>query len=91
MHNKCDLPLSNARDRPHGMWVSAETGQGVEQWLHAIVERLVPNPTQPGEAVPFTSRQVGLLNTAFEAAQRRAWPEVMHVLRQLESGAANPI
>ena len=91
LHNKCDLPLSNARDRPHGMWVSAETGQGVEQWLHAIVERLVPNPTQPGEAVPFTSRQVGLLNTAFEAAQRRAWPEVMHVLRQLESGAANPI
>jgi tRNA modification GTPase len=39
-------------DVPTAVRASAKTGDGIELVSRAIVERLVPNPPQPGEAVP---------------------------------------
>jgi tRNA modification GTPase len=60
LHNKADLPRFSA-DRPAGIFVSAMTGQGVDQLPRLIAERLVPHPPPPGAAVPFTEEQVELL------------------------------
>ena len=57
VHNKVDL--SRAGDlRPEGLWVSASTGQAVEELIREIAGHLVPNPPPPGSAVPFAEDQV---------------------------------
>ena len=38
-----------------GIPVSALTGEGIEQLLTAVIRHLVPNPPQPGEAVPLAA------------------------------------
>jgi tRNA modification GTPase len=49
---------------------SALTGAGLGSLLAAISQRIVPNPPPPGAAVPFTERQVGLLDRALELVAR---------------------
>ncbi|WP_020473220.1 GTPase [Zavarzinella formosa] len=39
---------------PRAMGVSATTGEGLPELIAEIVRRLVPNPPQPGEPVPYT-------------------------------------
>ncbi|MBN1854689.1 MAG: GTP-binding protein [Pirellulales bacterium] len=62
--NKIDLLNSQQRSdlRPflddRVLAISAKTGEGVDCLLDAISSRLVPNPPQPGAAVPFTEEQV---------------------------------
>jgi tRNA modification GTPase len=60
VHNKCDLPAMEAA-RPSGLAVSAVGNIGLDELMQAIVQRLVPNPPAPGDAVPFTERQMELI------------------------------
>lgn len=64
VYNKCDLAAPPADGRPPGLSISAVTGEGLHELKKAIVQRLAPEPPQPGEAVPFTERQVALLIAA---------------------------
>ena len=57
IHNKVDTAAS-AGNRPAGLFVSATTGQGIEELPRHIAQRLVPHPPLPGDAVPFTEEQV---------------------------------
>ena len=57
VHNKSDLPPTTAA-RPAGLSTSATTGTGIESLVGAIAARLVPDPPEPGAAVPFTAEQI---------------------------------
>ena len=59
VHSKCDLAQPAAR--PAGIATSALAGIGISELERAIAGRLVARPPQPGEAVPFTRRQVHAL------------------------------
>lgn len=62
--NKCDLldqPAASAR-----RLVSARNGANLGSLLASIVARLVPDPPAPGAAVPFTARQVAMLDICAE-------------------------
>jgi tRNA modification GTPase len=55
-YNKMDLadtPEKTAEYRLDAIAVSALTGEGIETLLNEVIRRLVPNPPQPGEAVPI--------------------------------------
>lgn len=62
IHNKVDL-VRSAHQRPAGLFVSAATGQGIEELSCLIAQRLVPNPPPPGAAVPFTEEQIDKLHS----------------------------
>ena len=62
--NKSDLPAAwQVDDACLGIegvvTVSAERGDGMDELVGTIGERLVPNPPLPREAVPFRPRSVG--------------------------------
>ncbi len=62
--NKCDL-LEEASLLPDLLLAtSAATGHGLPELIDAIVTRLIPDPPAPGAAVPFTQRQIALLEDA---------------------------
>jgi tRNA modification GTPase len=84
--NKADLPSPAGLARPSGLATSAIKGQGIEPLIHAIVQRLVPQPPAPGTAVPFTAEQVHLLQTAQIAAEHGDFPTAAAVLEQLWDG-----
>jgi tRNA modification GTPase len=66
VHNKRDLaPKPTAR--PAGLLVSAATGEGIEELLRAIADRLVPLLPPPGAAVPWTLKQVESLRLLSDA------------------------
>ena len=69
VHNKSDLPTCSTRGRPGGLRTSALRGQGIDRLLHAISERLVPDPPLPGEAVPFAAAQRAYLQATLDAVQ----------------------
>lgn len=56
--NKSDATEVFDAARPAGLRTSAVTGLGIDELLKTIVARSVPQPPSPGEAVPFTDRQV---------------------------------
>ena len=62
IHNKADLPQT-ADNRPGGIYVSALTGQGIEELPRHIAQRLVPHPPPPGVAVPFSEEQIERLQS----------------------------
>jgi tRNA modification GTPase len=70
VHNKCDLAGVPIDGRPAGVAVSALTGEGLADLLGAIAGRVVPSPPAAGAAVPFTKRQVQLLNEVLVAINR---------------------
>ena len=66
--NKCDLLSASLREQrlaqsPHACLVSAKTGEGLDQLCAAISRQLVPAIPLPGEAVPFTPRQLDLIES----------------------------
>jgi tRNA modification GTPase len=73
VHNKSDLPSAH-QPRPAGLWTSAFSGEGIDQLLHTIAQRLVPDPPPTGAAVPFTTAQVETLRAA-QAALARNEPD----------------
>jgi tRNA modification GTPase len=57
VHNKTDL--QSAKDnRPTGLYTSALGGEGIDELIIKIANRLVPIPPPPGAAVPFTLEQI---------------------------------
>jgi tRNA modification GTPase len=66
--NKCDLPIHWPPQllESLGLRCSATTGIGVPALAAAICARLVPIEPEPGEAVPFTRRQVALIERLLE-------------------------
>jgi len=94
VHNKSDLasgpsgsPLPFAGEGPGvrapGIFTSALLKTGIEDVLHAISSRLVPNPPEPGEAVPFTQEQVNSLLRASQALSAGDTTIARHVLDSL--------
>lgn len=86
VHNKTDLV---ATPRPHGtpgLWTSAVSGEGLEELLHAIANRLVPEPPKSGEGVPFTSTQAAILRSALEAITEQDVPRAQRTVASLVSG-----
>lgn len=71
VHHKCDLAHPPSDGRPTGVAVSSLTNQGIDQLCHQIARALVPNPPDPGVAVPFTARQEALLRQALGALNHR--------------------
>ena len=68
VRNKADLvPDSVLTPDANAIAVSALTGQGISQLCQRIVERLVPAPPKPAEAILFTSRQENAVREAAEA------------------------
>jgi tRNA modification GTPase len=82
LHNKSDLPpATSTMPRPPGIAISALTKQGLDRLAQVIVERLVPAPPDPGEAVPFTSRQASHLQRALAAVSDDDLPRALEELR----------
>jgi tRNA modification GTPase len=68
--NKTDLSSGILWKIPsHWLRTSAVTGLGLPQLMQVLVERLVPHPPTPGEAVPFTAEQVASLQALLEAVR----------------------
>ena len=82
IHHKCDL-ASVPGGRPAGLAVSALTGQGIDELCRAIAARLVPEPPEPGEAVPLGQWQLGLLEQALAAVCGRDGESAARLLGQL--------
>ena len=76
--NKVDLPH---RWTPNSLptlsdfyvCVSAQAGTGLDELIAAITNRLVPNPPQPGEAVPFTPHLCETVLALHHAIVRSDW------------------
>jgi tRNA modification GTPase len=69
--HKSDLPRLPSQELPaDALPVSSLTGEGVEQLLSTIVNRLIPKVPKPDQPIPCTDRQVDLLTKAREAAVR---------------------
>ncbi|MCL4203458.1 MAG: 50S ribosome-binding GTPase [Pirellulaceae bacterium] len=60
VYNKCDLVRGGTPPSP-GLATSALTGEGIETLLTAISQALVPDAPMPGTPLPFTHRQVEML------------------------------
>jgi tRNA modification GTPase len=69
--NKADLPAAWTPTDPAAVTVSAERGDGLEGLAAAIVQRLVPDPPEPGAAVPFRPRHLRALHAACESFHAR--------------------
>ena len=61
--NKCDLP-HDWSPPPGCIAISAERGDGIEQFVAHIVTRLVPNAPSPGAAIPFRRIHLQVLSEA---------------------------
>jgi tRNA modification GTPase len=68
--NKCDLFPHVPRCPAGAIAVSALTGFGLPSLAREIVARLVPDPPLPGQAVPFTQRQLSAIRQACEHCRR---------------------
>ena len=64
VYNKRDL-VADADPRAYpGLLTSAHSGEGILELAGAISRRLVPDPTNPGEAVPCTLPQIERIDKA---------------------------
>lgn len=82
--NKVDLlQLKPAAGAHEAALVSALKRRGIEQLLSGIAARLAPDPTMPGDAVPFTTRQLDLLQQAMTALQAMQSAAAIAALRRI--------
>ncbi|MBN8628975.1 MAG: 50S ribosome-binding GTPase [Planctomycetes bacterium] len=73
--NKIDRAAPTGLARLSGLEISALRGEGIDELIAAIVERLVSEVPPSGAAVPFTGRQLTILgDAAAHADQRDAGP-----------------
>lgn len=79
VYNKSDLPAAPGV-RPEGLSTSAIDGTGLPELLAAVAERLVPDRPLPGEAIPWTARQIGRLKAARAALEKQNLPEARRAL-----------
>ena len=80
--NKCDL-IGDAEPPQGGIATSATTGEGIAKLNDAIISKLIPQPPQSGDAVPFTTRQVALLHQAMNSLNENQPDEAMLSLARL--------
>jgi tRNA modification GTPase len=70
--NKTDLAAAwNWDCQASALRVSAQTGVGIAELCEALSRQLVPNPPQPGDAVPVTAAQVEWVRQRFALAGGR--------------------
>jgi tRNA modification GTPase len=86
VHNKIDRTSGPISARPKGLEISAVTNRGIEELIRAIASRLIPNPPQRGDAVPFTERQIELLDRAGNSLAARNVVEARRLLTLLPRG-----
>ncbi len=60
----------HAPSRDEDVRVSALTGEGIDRLVEAIVQRLVPAPPRPGDAVPISANQRRICLEGATATQR---------------------
>jgi len=89
VHNKCDLRPPPNDGRPPGVAVSAKTASGIDALCGILAELLVPDPPQPGEAVPFLEEQLESLRDAATHLQRGDVPAARAALETLERPRAD--
>ncbi len=81
--NKSDLPaawdLASAGDAPR---VSALSGAGLKELCHRVTRWLVPEPPEPGTAVPFTPGLATAVEQALQALQAGQSERALELLRQ---------
>lgn len=83
--NKCDLSDQSAIIFPKSLLcVSARTGAGLAELLHAIAQRLVPRVPEVVQGIPFHPRHVQLLASAQRFAQQGDFARASQELRLLE-------
>jgi tRNA modification GTPase len=76
--NKADRSIGWAPNQPLGaIHLSAVTGENLPQLAEWIVFRLVPDPPEPGMAVPYTPRLIELVGAAY-AAPRDETARLLH-------------
>lgn len=81
--NKIDLlPEPTAFIWP-GPKVSAKTGRGLPELMQSIVQSLLGVAPLPGEAVPFTPRQIALVDLARQSALEHGADLAIVFLRQI--------
>jgi tRNA modification GTPase len=69
--NKMDLMIGSEHRswherHPGGLLVSAKTGAGIDELCRQISRHLVPHAPRSGEAVPFTPRQLAIVQERFD-------------------------
>jgi tRNA modification GTPase len=82
VYNKCDL-AGPPTDAVEGVLTCAINGQGIDELLRIVGERLVPAPPQPGDAVPFTASHVEAIRSAIRLLEAGASVEATRLLREL--------
>lgn len=68
--SKADRPAAWGHTALDAIRVSAHSGEGLETLIAAVATRLVPEPPEPGQAVPFRPRHVRAVNEARDALDR---------------------
>jgi tRNA modification GTPase len=64
--NKCDLAAPRADLRGNFLAVSATAGPGIPELIETVARRLVPQSPAPQSPIPFTVRQIDLLQEALD-------------------------
>ena len=81
--NKIDRCDSATRIPAEWLPTSAMTGQGIDNLVREMIRKLVPILPRPGEAVPFTSQQLDLLQQAQTAISARDHDSAGSILSRL--------
>ena len=82
--HKCDLPGFQSENMPaNAIAVSSLTGEGVNTLAEKLIARLIPKVPPQDQAVPFTTRQIGLLTEANQAALAKDNKSLRSVLKSL--------
>ncbi|MGH7139711.1 MAG: GTPase [Pirellulales bacterium] len=85
VHNKSDLASPPANARP-GIVTSAILGAGIDALLRAITDRLVPDPSANGAAVPFSASQEQAIREALTFLEANDDTSAVRLLKQASDG-----
>ncbi|TWT32784.1 GTPase [Blastopirellula retiformator] len=85
IHNKADLRADNTSQRPPGLKVSAQRGDGLEQLITMIGHALVQTPPMPGTPLLFTTQQVAAIQTALQQIKAKEEASALATLKALTS------
>ena len=87
--HKVDQPDQWADAMPdNAVHVSSTTGTGIEEFIHRIVQTLIPTVPSPETAIPISRRQINWLNEAHRAAQKSDLEFATHCIQSCLSGVA---
>ena len=85
--NKSDLATPSSQ--PGLVATCAVSGAGLDSMLYEIGLRLVPHALPPGAAVPFTERQIGWMQAAWDNLAQGDAPHAVDALTALAVGLAH--